>query len=67
MSRRPDGLTSGVVSRPITPEDRRSAIEHALRRTRPVFHLTEGQVEHIGEVYRRDRRGLKLGIGGAKR
>ncbi len=42
-----------TVSRAITPEDRRDAIEHALRRTKPVFHLTEGQVAHIGEMYRK--------------
>ncbi len=44
-----------TVSRPITPEDRRDAIEHALRRTKPVFRLTEGQVEHIGDMYRKPR------------
>ncbi len=42
-----------TVSRPIKPEDRRDAIEHALRRTEPAFHLTEGQVDHIGEMYRK--------------
>lgn len=67
MSRLPSGMPSNTLSRPITPEDRRSAIEHALRRTMPVFHLTEGQVEHIGEVYRKDRRGWKLGFGMARR
>ena len=67
MSRLLSGMPSNTLSRPITPEDRRSAIEHALRRTRPVFHLTEGQVEHIGEVYRRGRSGWKRGIGRAER
>lgn len=42
-----------TMSRAITPEDRRDAIERALRRTEPVFHLTEGQVAHIGEIYRK--------------
>lgn len=44
---------SNTVSRPIRPEDRRDAIEHALRRTEPAFHLTDGQVDHIGEMYRK--------------
>ena len=44
---------SNTVSRPIRPEDRLEAIEHALRRTKPVFHLTDGQVAHIGEMYRK--------------
>lgn len=38
MSRHLGGLPANTLSLPITPEDRRSAIEHALRRTRPVFH-----------------------------
>ena len=42
-----------TMSRAITPEDRRDAIEHALRRTEPAFHLTDGQVDHIGEIYRK--------------
>ncbi len=44
---------NNTVSRPIKPEDRRDAIEHALRRTEPAFHLTDGQVDHIGEMYRK--------------
>ena len=44
---------SSTVSRTITPEDRQDDIEHALRRTESVFHLTEGQVAHIGEMYRK--------------
>lgn len=48
------GRKSGrTLPRAITPEDRRDAIKHALRRTKPVFHLTEGQVAHIGEMYRK--------------
>ena len=68
MSPRPRGLPSCALSRPVTPEGRRSATEHALRRTKPVFHLTDGQVEHIGEVYRRrSRRGWEHGVGRAQR
>lgn len=53
---RKDGNEAGnTVSRPITPEDRRDAVEHALKRTKPIFHLTEGQVEHIGDMYRKSR------------
>ncbi len=55
MGRKKNRKAGSTVSRPITPEDRRDAIEHALRRTKPVFHLTEGQVEHIGDMYRRRR------------
>lgn len=44
-----------TISRVITPEGRRDAIEHALRRTKPIFHLTEGQVDHIGDMYRKAR------------
>lgn len=46
-------VENNTVSRPIKPEDRRDAIEHALRRTEPAFHLTDGQVDHIGEMYRK--------------
>ncbi|MDD9994957.1 MAG: hypothetical protein OXS35_04310 [Dehalococcoidia bacterium] len=56
MGKRKDRKNGNTVSRPITPEDRRDAIEHALRRTKPIFHLTEDQVEHIGEMYRKSRR-----------
>lgn len=55
MGKRKSRKDGNTVSRPITPEDRRDAIEHALKRTEPIFHLTEGQVEHIGDMYRKAR------------
>ena len=55
MGKRKSRNNGDTVSRPITPEDRRDAIEHALRRTKPIFHLTEGQVDHIGDMYRKAR------------
>ena len=48
-----DRAAGSTISQAITPEDRRDAIEHALRRTEPAFHLTDGQVDHIGEMYRK--------------
>lgn len=55
MGKKKRRKAGNTVSRPITAEDRRDAIEHALRRTKPVFHLTEGQVDHIGDMYRKAR------------
>ena len=55
MAKKKNRKDGNIVSRPITPEDRRDAIEHALRRTKPIFHLTEGQVDHIGDMYRKSR------------
>lgn len=55
MAKENNQKTGNTISRPITDEDRRAAIEHALRRTKPIFHLTEGQVEHIGDMYRKHR------------
>lgn len=55
MGKKKNQKASSTVSRPITPEDRREAIEHALKRTKPIFHLTEGQVEHIGDMHRNSR------------
>ena len=48
---------NGTWSHQMTDEERRQAIEEALRRRKPLLRLTEGQVAHIGKVERELREG----------
>lgn len=40
-------VPSRVVSKEVTDEDRRVAIEEARLETEPLFHLTDGHISHI--------------------